>query len=60
MSYLTCAEAKWIVAFMAAVVMMIAIAWTFVVAWVVLPFAGMEVGLFALLMDKITRSTYLK
>jgi uncharacterized membrane protein len=57
---LTWAEAKWIIALMVAVVMIIAIAWTFVGAWVVLPFAGLEVGLFALLMYKVTRSTYLK
>ena len=57
---LTWAEAKWIMAFMVAVVMIIAIAWTFVGAWVVLPFAGLEVGLFVLLMHKVTRSTYLK
>jgi uncharacterized membrane protein len=57
---LTWAQAKWIIAFMVAVVMIIAIAWTFVGAWVVLPFAGLEVGLFALLMYKVTRFTYLK
>lgn len=57
---LTWNEAKWIIAFMIAVVMIIALAWTFVGAWVVLPFAGVEVGLFALLMYKVTRSTYLK
>ncbi len=57
---LTWAEAKLIIAFMVAVVMIIALAWTFVGAWVVLPFAGVEVGLFAVLMYKVTRSTYLK
>lgn len=57
---LTWAEAKWIMAIMVAVVMIIAIAWTFVGAWIVLPFAGVEVGLFVLLMYKVTRSTYLK
>lgn len=57
---LTWAAAKWIIALMVAVVMIIAIAWTFVGAWVVLPFAGLEVGLFAVLMHKVTRSTYLR
>jgi uncharacterized membrane protein len=57
---LTWAEAKLIIAFMVAVVMIIALAWTFVGAWVVLPFAGVEVGLFSVLMYKVTRSTYLK
>ena len=57
---LTWTEAKWIMAIMVAVVMIIAIAWTFVGAWIVLPFAGVEVGLFVLLMYKVTRSTYLK
>ncbi len=57
---LTWAEAKWIIAFMVAVVMIIAIAWTFIGAWVILPFAGIEVGLFALLMYKVTRFTHSK
>ncbi|AEP29275.1 DUF2244 domain-containing protein [Brumicola nitratireducens] len=57
---LTWAEAKWIIAFMVAVVMIIAIAWTFIGAWVILPFAGIEVGLFAVLMYKVTRFTYSK
>lgn len=53
-------EAKLIITFMICVVMIIAIAWTFVGAWVVLPFAGLEVGLFALLMYKVTYFTYYK
>jgi uncharacterized membrane protein len=57
---LTWLEAKWIIAVMVSVVMIIAIAWTFVGAWVILPFAGLEVGLFAFLMYKVTRFTYLK
>lgn len=38
--------------------MIIAIAWAFVGAWVVLPFAGLEVGLFALLMYKVSIFTH--
>jgi uncharacterized membrane protein len=38
--------------------MIIALAWTFVGAWIVLPFAGLEVGLFALLMYKVSKFTY--
>ncbi|MGB3727221.1 MAG: DUF2244 domain-containing protein [Glaciecola sp.] len=51
-------QTKWVIAIMVAVVMIIAVAWTFVGAWVVLPFAGLEVGLFALLMYKVSRFTY--
>ena len=57
---ITWVQAKWIIAFMIAVVMIIAIAWTFVGAWMILPFAGLEAGLFAYLMYKVTRFTYLK
>lgn len=57
---LTWFEAKLIMTFMVSVVMIIALAWAFVGIWVVLPFAGLEVGLFVLLMYKVTRFTYLK
>ncbi|MBF7073311.1 DUF2244 domain-containing protein [Glaciecola sp. MH2013] len=57
---LTWQQAKWIILIMVSVVMIIALAWTFVGAWVVLPFAGLEVGLFAFLMYKVTRFTYLQ
>jgi uncharacterized membrane protein len=51
---------KVVIAVMVAVVMIIALAWTFMGAWVVLPFAGLEVGLFALLMYKVSMFTYSK
>jgi uncharacterized membrane protein len=51
-------QTKWVIAVMFFVVMIIAVAWTFVGAWVVLPFAGAEIGLFALLMYKVSRFTY--
>lgn len=51
---------KVVIAVMVAVVMIIALAWTFMGAWIVLPFAGLEVGLFALLMYKVSRYTYSK
>lgn len=51
-------QTKWVVAIMVAVVMIIATAWTFVGAWIVLPFAGLEVGLFAYLMYRVSRFTY--
>jgi len=51
-------QTKWVIAIMVAVVMIIALAWTVVGAWVVLPFAGLEVGLFALLMYKISLFTH--
>ena len=36
----------------------IAIVWTFVGAWLILPFAGIEVGLLALVMYLVSCSTY--
>ena len=51
-------QTKWVIAVMVAIVMIIAVAWTFVGAWFVLPFAGLEVGLFAFLMYKVSRFTY--
>ena len=51
---------KVVIFVMLAVVMIIALAWTFMGAWVVLPFAGIEVGLFALLMYKVSMFTYSK
>ncbi|WP_371195558.1 DUF2244 domain-containing protein [Glaciecola sp. SC05] len=51
---------KVVIAVMVAVVMIIALAWTFMGAWIVLPFAGLEVGLFALLMYKVSKFTYSK
>jgi uncharacterized membrane protein len=51
-------QTKWVIAIMVAVVMIIALAWTVVGAWVVLPFAGLEVGLFALLMYKVSLFTH--
>lgn len=51
-------QTKWVIAIMVAVVMIIAIAWTVVGAWVVLPFAGLEVGLFAFLMYKVSVFTH--
>lgn len=53
-------QTKWVIAIMVAVVMIIAVAWTFIGAWIVLPFAGLEVGLFAFLMYKVSRFTYSK
>lgn len=51
-------QSKWIIIVMLAVVMIIAIAWTFVGAWVVLPFAGLEIALFAFLMHRVSINTH--
>lgn len=51
-------QTKWVIAIMGAVIFIIATAWTFVGAWVVLPFAGLELGLFAYLMYRVSRFTY--
>lgn len=53
-------QTKWIILLMVVFIMIIAIAWTFVGAWVVLPFAGLEVGLFAYLMYRVSKFTYSK
>jgi uncharacterized membrane protein len=41
-------------------VMLIAIAWGFAGAWMILPFAGFEVGLLAFLLYRVSYSTYQK
>lgn len=51
-------QTKWGIAVMVFVVMTIAIAWSFVGAWIVLPFAGIEVGLFAYLMYRVSIFTH--
>ncbi|WP_026375226.1 DUF2244 domain-containing protein [Aestuariibacter salexigens] len=51
-------QTKWLISAMAFFVFSIAIAWSFVGAWVVLPFAGFEVGLLALLMYRVSYATY--
>jgi uncharacterized membrane protein len=51
---------KLLIMLMAAFVMIIAIAWSIAGAWVILPFAGFEVGLLAFLMYRVSYSTYQK
>jgi uncharacterized membrane protein len=51
---------KIIMMVMAAFVMIIAIAWSVVGVWIILPFAGFEVGLLAFLMYRVSYSTYQK
>lgn len=51
-------QSKWVIAVMVMVVMIIAISWTFIGAWLVLPFAGLEVGLFAYLMYRVSLYTH--
>lgn len=51
-------EVKVVVWVMVTFVMIIAIAWTFVGAWIVLPFAGLEVGLLALFMYRVNRQCH--
>ena len=53
-------ENKLIIGFIAAFVMIIAIAWSVVGVWMILPFAGFEVGLLAFLMYRVSYSTYQK
>jgi uncharacterized membrane protein len=51
---------KIIIMVMVFFVMVIAIAWAVVGVWVILPFAGFEVGLLAFLMYRVSYSTYQK
>jgi uncharacterized membrane protein len=51
---------KIIMMVMAAFVMIIAIVWSVAGAWLILPFAGFEVGLLAFLMYRVSYSTYQK
>ncbi|MCP3428012.1 DUF2244 domain-containing protein [Opacimonas viscosa] len=54
----TWSETKWMIIFMVAVVFIIAGGWAFVGAWVILPFAGLEVGLFAYFMYRVCRQGF--
>jgi len=49
---------KIIIIVMPAFVMIISMAWSVMGAWVILPFAGFEVGLLAFLIYRVSYSTY--
>ena len=51
-------ETKWLIAAFALFISTIAIAWALVGAWLILPFAGVEVLLLALLMHYVSSLTY--
>ncbi len=51
-------QTKWVIIIMVTFVMFIAILWSFLGVWLVLPFAGLEVGLFAFLMYRVSLFTY--
>jgi uncharacterized membrane protein len=51
-------ETKTVIMVMVVLVMFIAIGWTMAGAWVILPFAGLEVGLFAYFMYRICRQGF--
>ncbi|MDF2180307.1 DUF2244 domain-containing protein [Aliiglaciecola sp. CAU 1673] len=53
-------QTKWLVAFLGFVCLSIALAWTFLGAYLVLPFAGLEVGLLWLLAHHVCSHTYSK
>lgn len=53
-------QTKIVILVMATFVMLIALAWSVVGAWVILPFAGLEVTLLAFLMYRVSYSTYQK
>ena len=52
------AQTKRLISAMALIVMSIALAWTFVGAWLVLPFAGIEVGLLWFISYRVSLFTY--
>ncbi len=51
-------QTKYLIAAFALFISTIAIAWAYVGAWVILPFAGIEVGLLALVMYLVSKATY--
>ncbi|MEW9799138.1 DUF2244 domain-containing protein [Alteromonas sp. CYL-A6] len=51
-------DTKLLLTAMAVFVGVIAVGWLFVGVWMILPFAGFEVGLLALLMYRVSRYTY--
>ena len=51
-------QTKYLIAAFAFFISSIAIAWTIVGAWVILPFAGLEVGLLAVIMYMVSKATY--
>lgn len=55
---LTWLQSKWVVAFIGAFCLTIAIVWSILGAWFVLPFAGLEVTLLALVMYLVSRASY--
>lgn len=51
-------ESKYLILAMLAILATIAIGWLIVGVWMILPFAGIEIGLFATLTYMISRQTY--
>lgn len=47
-------EVKILISVVSAIVLAIALAWSFMGAWLILPFAGLEVGLLAILMYRVS------
>lgn len=51
-------ESKWLIVGMMVILITIALGWIFAGVWMILPFAGLETGLFALLTYLVSRQTY--
>ena len=51
-------QTKYLIAAFAVFITSIAIAWAIAGAWVILPFAGVEVGLLAIIMYLVSKATY--
>lgn len=50
-------QVKWLLIIIGTFVLGVAVAWSFVGAWIVLPFAGFEIALLSILMIKVNRLT---
>lgn len=57
---LTWLQSKWILVFIGGFCLSIAVVWSLLGAWFILPFAGLEVGLLVIVMYLTSRATYQK
>lgn len=51
-------KSKWVLAFIGGFCLSIALVWSLLGAWFILPFAGLEIGLLALVMYLVSAATY--
>ncbi len=51
-------QTRWVILAFAGLTLLIATGWSLAGAWMILPFAGLEIGLFSWLMYRVCRNTY--